>query len=399
MKVTFLSREYPPDTAWGGIASIYYNLSRALAHRGHEVHVICQAVAGPKEYEDGGVFVHRVGTNPKRYSALARINYSFHAWLKLRELIRKRSTEIVEATHWGAEAFLYSLRKSMPLVVRLDTSASDILTTKTYSGLKQLLNLKTLSILEDFSVKRADRVIAISKHLYTRAIEKIHLNPKKLDLVHHGIDTSKYRFVSSDMRDQLGIPQESLLVLFAGRLEAIKGIHILCHAIPEVTKSRPKTKFVLVGNDTNTAPGGGSVKAYLNQQAQSQGFSNNLMLLDFLSPDELVKLYSACDVFVLPSLQEGFSMVMVEAMACGKPVVTTATGCAPDIGLLPPGVIIVAPNNITELAQAIINLLSLDEEDKKLIAKINRGLIEARFSISLCVDKVVEVYQTAIRKE
>lgn len=398
MKIAILSREYPPDTAWGGIASVYYSLSRALAQRGHEVHVICQAVTEPREYEDGGVFVHRVGTNPKRYSALARINYSFHAWLKLTELIRKQSTEVVEATHWGAEAFLYSLRKSAPLVVRLDTSASDILRTKTYSGLKELLNLKALSVLEDFSAKRADRVIAITKDLYNWAIEKLHLDPEKLELVHHGIDTEKYRFVSSDVRERLGIPRESSLVLFVGRVEARKGLHILCQAIPEVTKSRPGTKFVLVGHDTTTAPGHGSFKAYLSQKAQANGFSNSLRLLDFLPPDELVQLYSACDVFVLPSLQEAFSSVVLEALACGKPVVVTSAGGAIDIGLTPPNVIIVPPNDVRELAQAIINLLSLDEEDKKLIARKNRELIEARFSIPLWVDKVVGVYEKVLRK-
>ena len=85
MKIALLTREYPPDTAWGGIATFYYSLSRALAQRGHEVHVICQAVNGPEEYASDGVLVHRVGTNPKRYSALARVNYSFRAWRKLRE--------------------------------------------------------------------------------------------------------------------------------------------------------------------------------------------------------------------------------------------------------------------------------------------------------------------------
>ena len=397
MKVAFISREYPPDTAWGGIATFYSSLSRALAQRGHEVHVICQAVAQPRDYEDSGVFVHRVGTNPKRYSALARINYSFHAWLKLRELIRKQSIEIVEATHWGAEAFLYSLRKSTPLVVRFDVSASDILRTKTYSGIKELLSLKILSHLEDFSTRRTDRVIAISRDLYNRAIEKLHINPNKLDLVHHGIDTSKYRFVGSDMRDRLGIPRESPLVLFVGRLEARKGVHVLCQAIPEVINSRPETRFVLVGRDTNTAPTGGSFKASLSEQARSHGFSSNLMFLNFLPTDELIQLYSACDIFVLPSLQEGFSMVILEALACGKPVVTTFAGGTTGMGLTPPGGIIVSPNNVTELAQAIINLLSLDEEDKRLIAKKNRELMETKFSIPAWADKVIQVYNKTLK--
>ena len=70
MKVAFLSREYPPDTAWGGLASGYYNIAHALVKQGHEVHIICQAVEKAGDYIDGGVFVHRVGTNPRRYSAI-----------------------------------------------------------------------------------------------------------------------------------------------------------------------------------------------------------------------------------------------------------------------------------------------------------------------------------------
>ncbi|MFC1916776.1 glycosyltransferase family 4 protein [Chloroflexota bacterium] len=399
MKVTFLSREYPPDTAWGGIASFYYSLSRALAQKGHEVHVICQAVTEPREYEDGGVFVHRVGTNPKRYSAFARINYSFHAWVKLRELIRKRNIEIVEATHWGDEAFLYSLRKSTPLVVRFDTSASDILKTKTYSGLRELLNLKILSILEHFSVKRAERVIAISKNLYALAIEKLHLHPEKLDLVHHGIDTNKYRFVSSDVRKRLGIAQEYSIVLFAGRLEAIKGVYILCQAIPEVIKIRSASRFVLVGHDTNTAPSGGSVKAYLDQQAQNHGFSDNLISLDHVCPDELVQLYSACDVFVSASLQESFGLTVIEAMACGKPIVATPTGIVPELqayGLK--GLRLIPVGDAHKLSGAILSFLSLNDEAVREIAAENRELVEREFSIDTWTDKIIKVFEKALDK-
>jgi len=398
MKLAFLSREYPPDTAWGGVATVYHSLARALAERGHEVHVICQAVGEATDYVESGVFVHRVGTNPKRYSAMARVNYSFHAWLKLAKVIREHDIEIVEATYWGADALLYSVKKRIPLVVRVDVSASDILRTKTYSGIKELLSLKILSRLEDFSAKRADRVIAISQDLYNRAIEKLHIDPKKVDVVHHGIDTSKYNFVDSDVRDRLGIPQESPLVLFVGRLEVRKGVHILCQAIPDVIQSRPMTRFVLVGQDTNTAPDGSSFKRYITEEAKGHGFIDSLVFIDFLSRDELIPLYSACDIFVLPSLQEGFSMVILEALACGKPVVTTSVGGAPDIGLRPPSGIIVPPNNAKELAEAIINLLSLNEEDKKLIAKKNRELIENRFSLRAWVDKMVVVYEKALRR-
>ena len=396
MKVAFLSREYPPDTAWGGIATVYHSLACALVQRGHEVHVICQAVGETKELIDNGVFVYRVGTNPKRYSAVARINYSFFAWLKLREIIKQYDIEIVEATYWGAEALLYSLRRRTPLVVRTDVSASDILRTRTYAGTKELLSLKLLSLLEGFTAKRADRVIAISNGMYTRAVEELHIDPGKVDIVPHAVDTAKYSYIESDVRERLGIPRDVPLVLFVGRLEARKGVHVLCQAIPEVIGSMPSARFVLVGRDTTT-PQGGSVKSYITKQAERRGFSDNLALIDFMFPDELTALYSACDVFVLPSLWEGFSMVVLEALACGKPVVATSVGGVPDIGLTPPSGIVVAPNNTKELTEAILALLSLNDEDKRLAARKNRELIESRFSIPGWVDKVVEVYEKALK--
>lgn len=398
MKIAFLSREYPPDTAWGGLATVYDSLARALTERGHEVHVICQAMGKPADYMAGEIFIHRVGTNPERYSAMARVNYSYHAWLKLREVIRLYVIDIVEATYWGAEAILYSLKKSTPLVVRVDVSASDILRTRNYSGIKELLSLKVLSRLEDLSTKRAEQVIAISQDLYNRAIEELHIDPKKVDVVHHGVDTSKYRCVVSDARDRLDIPRQSPLVLFVGRLEARKGVHVLCDAMPEILRSMPMTRFLLVGRDTNTSLNGGSVKSHLIKEAKGHGFMDNLVFIEFLSPDELIELYSACDVFVLPSLQEGFSMVVLEALACGKPIVATYAGGTSDIGLMPPSGIMVPPNNASELAQAILDLLSLNEEDRKLVARKNRELVESRFSIEAWIDQVIKVYEKALRK-
>ena len=398
MKIAFLSREYPPDTAWGGLATVYDSLARALTERGHEVHVICQAIGKPADYMAGEIFVHRVGTNPKRYSAMARVNYSYHAWIKLREVIRAYVIDIVEATYWGADAILYSLKKRTPLVVRIDVSASDILRTRNYSGIKELLSLKVLSRLEALSTKRADQVIAISQDLYNRAIDELHIDPKKVDVVHHGVDTSRYRCVVSDVRDRLDIPRQSPLVLFVGRLEARKGVHVLRDAIPEILRSMPMTRFLLVGRDTNTSPNGGSVKSHLIEEAKGRGFADNLVFIEFLSPDELIELYSACDVFLLPSLQEGFSMVILEALACGKPIVATSAGGASDIGLTPPSGIMVPPNNASELAQAILDLLSLNEEDRKLVARKNRELVESRFSIDAWVDDVIKVYEKALTK-
>lgn len=398
MKLAIVSREYPPDSAWGGVATGYYNLAQGLAQQGNQVHVICQAVDKPRDYMDEGVFIHRVGTNPKRYSALGRINFTIHAWLKLRKIIKNYSIEVVETPYWSAEGFPYSFHRQTPLVVRSQSSAHESIKTGTYSGKRELVKLRILSWLADFTAKRADRIVADSKLNYNEVINRLHINPAKIEVVYQATDTQRYKPAPSNLRDELGIVSGVLAVLFAGRLESKKGVHILCQAIPDIVKSVPLTKFILVGRDTNSAPDGGSFKDYITKRAKEHGFVENLMFIDFLSADKLIQLYSACDLFVLPSLEESFGIVTIEAMACGKPVVATSTGIAPELKPLAlKGLKVVPVGDAQKLAQAVIRMLLLTEENKKQIANENRELVEERFSLSVWVDKMTKVYEEVLK--
>lgn len=92
-------------------------------------------------------------------------------------------------------------------------------------------------------------------------------------------------------------------------------------------------------------------------------------------------------------------MTILEALACGKPVVTTTAGGADDIGLAPPNGIAVAPGNVAELARGIVELLSLSEEEKRSVAVANREMIETRFSVPVWTDRVLAVYDKALREQ
>jgi glycogen(starch) synthase len=398
VRVAFVTREYPPDTAWGGIATMYHSLARALAARGHEVHVVCQAVAGPGDAIDGGVFVHRVGTNPKRYSALARVNYSLHAWRRLLGIVRQYGVDVVEAAYWGAEGFLYGLRRRTPLVVRVATSAADIVSTGTYSGRSEWLALKLLSLLEDFAARRADRIVVTTEGLRAPLIARLGVSPDKVDLVRHAVDTGKFVRVESGMRARLGIPQDARMAIFVGRLEARKGVHVFCEAVPRILRRVPSAVFVLVGRDTDSAPAGGSMRSYVARRARDGGFEDRLVFVDTVTETELVELYSACDLLVSPSLHESFGLVVLEAMACGKPVVATSTGLVPELGLDGTGGIMVSPGDAEGLADAAARLLSLDDQGVSLAAERNRSLVETEFSIGRWVDDVIAVYERAVRE-
>ena len=397
MRIAIVSREYPPDSTWGGVATGYYNLAKGLVQQGHQVHVICQAVGKSSDYIDEGVFVYRVGTNWKRYSALGRINFTIYSWLKLKKVIKNYGVEVVETPYWSAEGFLYSLHRQTPLVVRSQSSAHESIETGTYSGIRELMNLKILSWLADFTARRADRIVADSKVNYESVIGRLKIDPGKIEVAYPATDVQRFRPVASSIRDELGIGSDVPLVMHVGRLEAKKGVRILCQSIPNVIQSIPSARFVLIGRDTNNALGGGSFKDYIELMAKEQGFADNVMLIDFLPEDKLIQLYSACDLFMLPSLEESFGAVVIEAMACGKPVVSTRTGIALELEILAcKGLEVVPVGDTTKLSEAVVRMLSLTEEDKKQIGEENRRLVEERFSLPMWVSKMTEVYSEVL---
>ena len=395
MKIAFLTRNYPPDSLWGGDAVVYENLARGLAQRGHEVHVICQATGKAEEHVQDGVFVHRVGTNPKRYSVRGRLNYYIHAWARLRTIVRTRGIQIVETPDWSAEGFLYSLHKQTPLVVTAIGSTDDQIRTKTYAGIVLLVALLILSRLRNLMLRRADRVVAISEDCYQATLRRYPVRQEEVVKVPMGIDTGKFRYVESDIKqEKLAMPTSSSIVMFVGRLEARNGVHVLCQAIPQVTARVPNTRFVFVGRDTNTAPTGGSFRQYVTNRV-----GDSAQFFDFLPDDELVQLYSASDVCVYPALTATFGLPPVEAMACGKPVVATAVGIAPELEPHASGGLTVVPVQAPEeLAEALIGYLTLDQVDRDRIAESNRRLIESRVSIPAWVDRVSDLYAELLAK-
>jgi glycosyltransferase involved in cell wall biosynthesis len=389
MRIAFLTRNYPPDSLWGGDAVVYDNLARGLARRGHEVHVVCQATGKPGEIVQDGVFVHRVGTNPQRYSVAARLNYSLYSWARLRRIIDKRGIQIVDAPDWSAEGFLYSLHKQTPLVVTAVGSTDDPIRSKNYAGFLQLGALLLLRCLRNLTVRRADKVIAISQDSFEAVLRRYAVDHQRVVKVPLGIDTDKFRPAEpGTTRAKLGLPNDASIVTFVGRLEARNGVHLLCQAIPQVAARLPDTRFVFVGRDTNTAPEGGSFRRHIaNCVGESARFIN------FLPDEELVQLYSASDVCVYPALTSTFGLPIAEAMACGKPVVSTPVGIARELEpYASGGLTVVAAQEPRELAEAIVRYLTAPKASKDRIAKSNRDLIESRFSIPLWVDQMSDLY-------
>ena len=397
MRNVILTREYPPETAWGGCAIINHDLARMLARNGHEVHVICQGV--DKEYDmiAEGVIIHRVGTDAHTHSITARIKYMVAAWKKLDQLYKQGKIDIVQTDYWGGEGIICILQNKSALVIKAQAGAKSIINAKNYPNFKSYFGLSVLLRLANFAINRADSIIFESKANFLDITGQLNINKEKAYIIYNGVDTNHYHYIPTN-RDKFGLPNGKI-VLFAGRMEQIKGIDILVESIPMVLQNMQDTNFVLVGQDRDTAPGGGSFKAWMKSKASEIGVGNNIIFKDAVTPADLRLLYSICDVLVLPSREESFGLVIAEAMSCGKPVVTTPVGIIQELMQENiRGLEIVPIGDTKKLAKGIIKMLSLDDNEKSQIAKENRTIIEQRYSLNRWSEQIINVYNKTLIK-
>ncbi len=400
MKILLASREFPPDGLYWGAASYYHNLAHAMAARGHEVYVVCQAWRGTRERRDGNVLIHEVGTRPVRGSALARVNFSIHAVRTIRRLIKELHIDIVDAPLFLGEPFLFALLKgSVPLVTQCLAWTEMLLETKSYHGFLEHGLLKLTALLEKATARRADRLIANSRHTYDWLARHTGVSARKFCLVPHGIDTDLFCPKNSGIPKNVELPTEGPRCLFVGRLQARKGLHILVEAIPIILQSLPTAKFVIVGRDTDTAPGGGSLIAYMKEKAHRGGFAHGLIINEtFLSDQEIAQLYFACDVFVFPTLSETFGLPVLEAMACERPVVTTATGIAAELPAINEALQIVPAGDVAALAMAVTRVLRLTKARREELARQLRSMVLERFTIHEMFDRILAVYEEVLEE-
>lgn len=177
----------------------------------------------------------------------------------------------------------------------------------------------------------ADRVIAVSENL-AATVRK--LGVPGVEVVYNGIDRDLFRPGSrSEARARLRLRNDQPHLLFVGNLIAVKGVHLLVEACERLRAHLAAFQCSIIGQ--------GSLKAALAAQIERRGLAGNVTLLGPRRLEELPDWYRAADVLVLPSLSEGVPNVVLEATACGTPVVASRVGGVPEVvapdALVPPG--------------------------------------------------------------
>jgi D-inositol-3-phosphate glycosyltransferase len=212
--------------------------------------------------------------------------------------------------------------------------------------------------------------------------EKVKVVPLGTDL--HRFDPSL--FSQQDARSFFGLPHDKKIIGVLGRLDPGKGQEVFLRAIPQVIKHHPETFFVIAGDETAGEPG---YKAYLKNICREIGADLHVQFIPFT--DDVPRLIAALDIFALPSFAETYGLVVIEAMAMGKPVIATNAGGVPEILIDGKTGLLIEPRNADAIANAIIKILD-DGKLRVAIGSVAREDALRRFSMDRCVDALLGLF-------
>ena len=240
------------------------------------------------------------------------------------------------------------------------------------------------------TMKRSYQIVATSEY-YLNDSTYLQGYKDKIAIVPPGIDTGRFNGEVDKTWLKKKYPGKKL-VLFVGSMDEAhshKGVDVLIKAIAQVREVIPSIQLVAVG-------GGGGVRKY-QQLAKELGVANIIDFTGFISDSDLPKYYAGSDVFVLPSLttSEGFGMVLIEASACGTPVIGSNVGGISQALEDGQDGMLVRANNLQELSHAISTILSNPKLALHLGAHGQRK-VKASFPWSLQVSKTARIVKELV---
>ena len=206
----------------------------------------------------------------------------------------------------------------------------------------------------------------------------------------NGLDLSEFNNLPprENLRNKYPILKDKKVILFLSRLDWKKGLDILAKAYGIITKQRKDVHLLIVGD------GQESFKERVKKWFRDEGVLERVVFAGMLTGREKLEAFSGSDIFVLSSHSESFGMVIVEAMACGLPVVITNTiGIHQEITEAKAGLVV--PCDVSKLSEVITQLL----DDKNLAQDLGRNgqvLAGEQFDFHKTTDKMIEAYKAVL---
>lgn len=391
MRICFVAREYPPETAGGGIGSQTYVKAHGLAALGHEVSVISRSTDHQRrEYHDGAVQIIRVADLSSRLPLYTQpaywLTYSAEAAVAVWDLHTRTPLDIVDFPEWGGEGYIHLLNQTewnhIPTVIHLHGPVVMLAHTIGWPEIDSEF-YRVGTMMEGTCVRLADAVFSSSRCSTDWCATHYGLDRDRTPTLHTGVDTQLF--------SPRSLPKASRpTIIFVGKVVRNKGIDVLVEAACLLANDYPDLHVRVLGR------GDANFITELQTKALAAGAPHLLDMVGFVDRQELPCHLSQAHIFAAPSVYEGGpGFVYLEAMACGLPVVACDSGGATEVVLPEENGLVVPPGDVNALVKALHRLLSHPEECREMGNRARRYAL-AEADSNKCIRRMEVFYSNVV---
>jgi glycosyltransferase involved in cell wall biosynthesis len=381
----------------GSVPTVAYHLAKYAARR-HDVTVLERdhGTMPEEEFIDGIRYVRidadKLPAAPyklvKGFSGLTKLLWdAFCVARKINKFIAREDFDVVHVHFPFASSILVNLNRKLRNKMVYTAHADEY-----RLGLSRFL--KPPGITRIFSpdlylMKRVRKSVVLNESLKEKLVKK-GIEEEKLEVILNGVNIEDFNVNKEEIervRKKYGL--EGIIVMFAGTVTPRKGVMQLIRAA-EILNLGKDVLFLIAGNLNLDKEYAQKVMEY----AKSKGV--NAKFTGFVPYEDLKALYSACDIFVLPSLEEGHGVVLTEAMASGKPLIGSNVGGIPMQIKDGWNGFSVEPGNEKALVEKI-QYLVVNEEERARMGKNSKKLAKEEFDWSKIAERYLEVYEEIVK--
>jgi glycosyltransferase involved in cell wall biosynthesis len=379
---------------FGGPVTVVRSISKELAKR-HEVTVYTTTALDskhdcePKEKEVDGyrvVYFSRTLKPVCHSGFFGQLNLSLSMTKAVKENLKKFDTVHVHSWQQFPDLMVhyYSTKYDVPYVLQVHGSLARI-------GSKRILKW-FYDVLFGFRLLRdASKVVALSR-VEANQYRCMGVSEEKIAIIPNGIDLSEYANLppKGAFKRKFGIPEEKKIILYLGRIHKIKGIDFLIKAYAHLINDMHCKDVLLV----IAGPDDGYLKE-AKSLTSALGISKHVLFTGPLYGQDKLEAYVDSDVVVLPSRYETFPMSVLEAYACGKPVIASKVGGLEDLIINGETGLLFEAGNIKRLTRSIFNLINSDNIAKEMSLK-SKNFVRENFTVEKVVEGLEKVYEEVV---
>ncbi|MGH1561513.1 D-inositol-3-phosphate glycosyltransferase [Mumia sp. DW29H23] len=324
--------EQPGNGDAGGMNVYVLELARRLAARSVEVEIFTRATSSeqpPLVEALPGVTVRHVPAGP--FEGLGKEDLPAQMCTFVRDVLRAEATrplgwfDAVHSHYWlsGQVGQVAADRWGVPLVHSMHTMAK---VKNAHLAAGDAAEPAGRVAGEEQLVASADRLIANTADEAAQLVDLYAADPARVDVVHPGVDLDRFRPADrTAARATLGLPQDADVILFAGRIQPLKAPDVVLEAAAHLMARgrRDRTVVAVVGGPSGS---GLDKPTALLELAGALGISDRVRFVPPVAQDRLALWYAAASIVCVPSYNESFGLVALEAQACGTPVVAAKVG-------------------------------------------------------------------------